>query len=321
MEFFDLATLVSIIEKYSFVRVALQFPDELLPESTSIYLELREKLPKTVMLFITADSTWGSSVDDVSAMHYDGDLIVYFGSDLSSSGSIPVIVLPKRIPYNVEDVAKGINQSIISEKIVDTTLLLVYDPSYHQGIDDLKRSITHPNIVSAALPVVADLQNWKPAVKDLQEPDGRRVIAGLLVHEIYENSEDVTVVYVGNKKEQIDNLLLQMSQCTTIISDNCGNIRVVKGSESKEFRERYGGVLKVKDAAIIGIIVGSMGLTGHLIQSLLSRLKTLIRAARKKSYTFVMGRLNEAKLSNFPEVMNSCLDHVIIFNYNNQNNK
>jgi len=63
----------------------------------------------------------------------------------------------------------------------------------------------------------------------------------------------------------------------------------------------------VKDASVIGIIVGSMGLTADSTNHLLKRLQTLIYHSGKKHYTFVMGRLNEAKLCNFPEIDVYCL--------------
>jgi hypothetical protein len=45
-----------------------------------------------------------------------------------------------------------------------------------------------------------------------------------------------------------------------------------------------------------------MGLSGEVTQAIVGRLEILIKAAKKNSYVFVMGRLNEAKLCNFPEV-------------------
>lgn len=53
-----------------------------------------------------------------------------------------------------------------------------------------------------------------------------------------------------------------------------------------------------------------------MTNDLLNRLQRLILAGGKKYYTFVMGRLNEAKLCNFPEIDVYCLisneDHSII---------
>ena len=57
----------------------------------------------------------------------------------------------------------------------------------------------------------------------------------------------------------------------------------------------------------MGIIVGSMGLNDTVTRALVCRLEKLITSASKKHYTFVMGRLNEAKLCNFPEVDIYCL--------------
>ena len=50
-----------------------------------------------------------------------------------------------------------------------------------------------------------------------------------------------------------------------------------------------------------------MGLTENDTRTILHRLQILIKMAGKKCYTFAMGRLNEAKLSNFPEIDIFCL--------------
>lgn len=56
---------------------------------------------------------------------------------------------------------------------------------------------------------------------------------------------------------------------------------------------------KAKDANIIGVLVGTLGVAGYL--HIIEQMKELIKAAGKKSYTLVMGRPNSAKLANFPE--------------------
>ncbi|CAD6263796.1 unnamed protein product [Miscanthus lutarioriparius] len=67
----------------------------------------------------------------------------------------------------------------------------------------------------------------------------------------------------------------------------------------KILRRRYYLVEKAKDANIIGILVGTLGVAGCL--HIIEQMKELIKAAGKKSYTLVMGRPNSAKLVNFPE--------------------
>lgn len=59
---------------------------------------------------------------------------------------------------------------------------------------------------------------------------------------------------------------------------------------------------KAKDAEIVGLLLGSMGLETQLTQQVLNILRRQCVAAGKKVYTFTMGKINEAKLSNFGEV-------------------
>ena len=85
-QLFNLSEVQRVVEEYNYEIIALQFPDELISYSVEVYAVLRSKLRSEVTLFIAVDSTYGSSVDDVSAMHVDSQLLVYFGDDLSSSG-------------------------------------------------------------------------------------------------------------------------------------------------------------------------------------------------------------------------------------------
>ncbi|VFQ82350.1 unnamed protein product [Cuscuta campestris] len=70
-------------------------------------------------------------------------------------------------------------------------------------------------------------------------------------------------------------------------------------SQNKILRRRYFLVEKAKDAGIVGILVGTLGVAGYL--HMIHQMKDLITRAGKKAYIFVMGRPNPAKLANFPE--------------------
>ena len=60
-------------------------------------------------------------------------------------------------------------------------------------------------------------------------------------------------------------------------------------------------VEKAKNAAIIGILVGTLGVAGYL--GVIERLRQLARDAGKKTYTMMMGKPNPQKLANFAEVL------------------
>lgn len=82
--------------------------------------------------------------------------------------------------------------------------------------------------------------------------------------------------------------------------------------------KRYAIVEKAKDADVIGILVGTLGVGWSFFSlskpnrmltdssasylPLISTLKALIASKEKKSYTVAVGKLNPAKLANFLEV-------------------
>lgn len=109
---FDLEKVCELLMKYKFTNIILEYIDEYLPYSVSIYRVIRETLNNNgcnhLSLYISADSTFGSSVDDVSALHVNGDVIVHFGSDLSGSGTIPVMIVPNRKAINIENCCNSI---------------------------------------------------------------------------------------------------------------------------------------------------------------------------------------------------------------------
>lgn len=64
--------------------------------------------------------------------------------------------------------------------------------------------------------------------------------------------------------------------------------------------KRYYYIEKTKDAKLIGILVGTLGVADYL--SIIQHLRELIIEAGKKPYVLVVGKLNPAKLANFQEI-------------------
>lgn len=305
---FDLNSVCDLIKEHGYLRVALQFPDELLGKCISIYNYIIKYIENdAVDVFIIGDSTYGSSIDDISAQHVDSDLLVYFGSDLSSSGSMPVIVVPFDMEMNCESCFQQLCLSLDhngSDRL--SSVLLLYELCYSKAIQKSSHFANMANLTIAKVPPSADLSNWDPKASKLPSTVAKNEIekvGGLLVSSELLNNPNLIVWYIGKKKEQLVSINIRMSEHMIAYFNPMENeLKISKGCECLEFRERYGGLLRVKDANIIGIIVGSMGLNSEFTQAIVSRLETLISAAKKSSYVFVMGRLNEAKLCNFPEV-------------------
>lgn len=64
--------------------------------------------------------------------------------------------------------------------------------------------------------------------------------------------------------------------------------------------KRYYAIERAKDANVVGILVGTLGVADYL--SIIEQLKETIKRAGKKSYIFAMGKLNVPKLANFLEI-------------------
>lgn len=72
------------------------------------------------------------------------------------------------------------------------------------------------------------------------------------------------------------------------------------GRSNRLLMRRYALVQKVKDADVIGILVGTLGVSSYL--HLISHLRGILNRAHKKVYTICVGKLNPAKLANFTEI-------------------
>lgn len=131
-------------------------------------------------------------------------------------------------------------------------------------------------------------------------------LGGLLIPEVFVSQNNGLIIYIGEKQRQLFCIAAYLHDNPVHCYDptlKTFDATYVDGiKDSREYRERYGGIAKVKDSKIIGILVGSMGLTGDLMKDVVKRLKLLINAAGKSYYFLVMGRINESKLCNFPDI-------------------
>ena len=69
---------------------------------------------------------------------------------------------------------------------------------------------------------------------------------------------------------------------------------------SRMLMKRYFMIQKARDADTVGIVAGTLGVSQY--RKALNQLRAVAALAGKKTYTFVMGKLNVAKMANFTEV-------------------
>lgn len=68
-------------------------------------------------------------------------------------------------------------------------------------------------------------------------------------------------------------------------------------------RKRLFLIEKLRDANVVGLVVGTLEIKGYV--EAIQRVRQLCKAASKKLYVLSIGKLNEAKLSNFASDINA----------------
>lgn len=127
--------------------------------------------------------------------------------------------------------------------------------------------------------------------------------------------KEYAIFYIGCRSETIDNVKLCLNKCAlypynpmicSVTSDRDCRVHFL--------RKRYYYIERTKDARIIGILVGTLGVSNYI--STIKRLREAITAANKKAYVIVIGKRNVAKLANFVEIeifVNvACLESTIV---------
>ncbi|XP_065866064.1 uncharacterized protein [Euphorbia lathyris] len=336
-ENYEIDRTADFIFSRNFTRVALQFPDELLKHSVRVVSKLKDKLQalressteenairKEVGLFVMADATYGSCcVDEVGASHIDADCVIHYGHTcLSPTSTVPAFFVFGKASLNISSCTKVISDySLTSSKPIVVLFGLEYAHSiphirkelmkaasvqsrpkhleFHFA--DVMSSVVNPydnKKNSDALPTSVDDGTPK---NDHAGSGSRHRIGGLILDlPTGCRLEDFLLLWVGSNNSAFSNVVLTFNSCEIVRYDADEDRLVTDLSESRRIlKRRYYLVEKAKDANVVGILVGTLGVAGYL--DVIHQMKDLVTSAGKKAYTLVMGRPNPAKLANFPE--------------------
>lgn len=308
-ELYQIQNTCDFISEHHFKKVALQFPDELLVDSVAVAAEIERNC--NAKPFILGDTSYGSCcVDEVAAEHVGADCIVHYGSAcLSPSKRLPLMYIFERRPVDLEKCT-----SAFREHYPDTQshIIILYDVNYVHAINDLLILLLpqYPNLVISELVVEGEQCYSHGQIKKQQEDtclsdqDNSHVIcqfgrqfalkSGLSI-------TDYSMFYVGQEGATLRNFMMTWNRCSFCSFDP---IKMTGRAESvsinRALMKRYYAIERAKDANVVGILVGTLGVADYL--SIIQQLKETIRAAGKKSYMFAMGKLNVPKLANFMEI-------------------
>ncbi|CAJ1081867.1 2-(3-amino-3-carboxypropyl)histidine synthase subunit 2 [Xyrichtys novacula] len=308
-ELYQIKETCDFISERQYKKVALQFPDELLVDSVAVAVEIEKNTKATA--YILGDTSYGSCcVDEVAAEHVGADCIVHYGSAcLSPSTRLPLMYVFERRVVDLEKCS-----SAFRELYQDTQshIIILYDVNYVHAMNDLHSLLSpeYTNLVVSEIVVEGEQcysHGWIKRQQDdssVSEADSGQVIcqfgrrfslkSGL-------SMKDYSVFYVGQEGRTLTNFMMTWNRCSfssfdpTTITGRTESVTI-----NRALMKRYYAIERAKDANVVGILVGTLGVADYL--TVIQQLKETIHRAGKKSYMFAMGKLNVPKLANFLEI-------------------
>ncbi|OTA94949.1 hypothetical protein M434DRAFT_70284 [Hypoxylon sp. CO27-5] len=309
-EVYEIVRTAVEIQQNGWRRIALQFPDAMLPDAPWVVGALSAELEKsqkegqeqeqktTRRLYILADTSYSACcVDEIAAEHANADGVVHYGrACLSPTSRLPVIHIFTRQKLDYDTVAESFQKEFTdkTEKVV--VMADVMFQEHVAPITELLREKGYNNVVATEI---------------VRDPTGTIPNRKLLLH----NASDREQADCNLKEYHLFHISTPPTSLLLTLSSRLASLRIYSTpsspytttSETPDpsstpgmLGRRYALVIRLATASIIGILVNTLSVKNYM--STISTLKDQIAAAGKKSYTIVVGKLNAAKLANFAEV-------------------
>ncbi|KAF1956911.1 diphthamide biosynthesis protein [Byssothecium circinans] len=324
---YEIERTVKEIKEGRWKRIALQFPDQMLVDAPKVYGQLAsglkearrdakteqdtkaqptiateqdsvEKLGGTKIieemgeeerLFILADTSYGACcVDEVAAEHVDADVVVHYGrSCLSPPSRLPVVYVFTERPLDLEPLVSTF-QETYSDK--EQKIILMADIPYGHHIRKLYDRLCEDGYTKLfATEVVHNPSSLLP----------NRTIPP----EASDSKDALQGYHLFHISDPPPSLLLTLSSRVAgthiYLTDTPSPIATL-ASTSLAVRRRYALLTALSTTSVFGILINTLSVKNYM--HILSHVQKQITAAGKKHYTFVVGKVNAAKVANFSEV-------------------
>ena len=329
--YFDIPATVAFIQRHQASRVALQFPDSLLSYSSIVSHLLTSSSAAAdshpLTCYVLADTAFSPCcVDVTAAAHISAEVVVHYGlACLSCHYRLPVHYVYGRAALDVEAVAAAVTDGGWQPED-SGGVLLFGDLEYEWAMSSLREAITRQQRLSNnhRTIVIATVQPQTQAEdsKHLEEVKADDSQAADCVHHCIDGHHftlpvsthllSFALLFLGSGASPLltdimlnyNSLPAYLLTPTASSTSAAPSYRIEAASSSASIRRtlsrRYYLTQHLLSAHIYGLLVTALSHSALL--STLSRVKRLITAANKRSYTFMMGKPNPSKLANIAEV-------------------
>ena len=321
---YEIKRTVAEIREGKWRRIALQFPDEMLPDAPRVYDALQNGLkeiragkarivedsdgaptdgladmamPSVALpeekLCILADTSYGSCcVDEIAAEHVDADVVVHYGrACLSPTARLPVIHIFTSQPLGMDPLLHAFEETYPNK---DEKVILMADVTYSCHVPLVLEALIEGGYSSVyATCIVHDPSSPLP---NRTVPESVKKDSSLLI--------DWQLFHISDPPKS---LLLTLSSRVsaihiypTLTTSSSTKAKALIASTGLALRRRYALLTSLSTVSIFGILINTLSVKNYL--HIVEHVKAQISAAGKKNYTFVVGKVNAAKVANFSEV-------------------
>jgi diphthamide biosynthesis protein 2 len=247
-------------------------------------------------LCILADTSYGACcVDEIAAEHVDAQVVVHYGrSCLSPTARLPVIYVFTTRPLVLDDVVDAFVNTY-PEK--EERVVLMADITYNSHIPALESKLKEQGYESITAPEV--IHNPESIIPN-RNLEGMITEEELKEHSLFHISDPPPALLLTLSSRVKGMHIYPTTTTTTTSSTTLHPKTALQTNTAVALRRRYALVTSLTTVPTLGILIQTLSVSHYL--SSLSHIKALISAAGKKSYTFVVGKINAAKIANFAEI-------------------
>lgn len=324
---YEISSTINEIRKHKYKKVALQFPDRLLSDAPRVAAALRAGLGRShrreanresgasfdiqelnvndeqeeeqgqnqeeVRPYILGDTSYGACcVDEIAAEHVNADVVVHYGrACLSPTARLPVIYVFVEQELDLEAAAKSFEELYPDKQ---QKVILMADVAYARHLPNLSKLLETRGYIGLYRTEVE--HNPSSLIPN------RTVPSDVITDTV--NLATWSLFHLSSPPSSLLLLLASRVSGFNIYEPNppssASAVEPSTRSTSVMMRRRYALLLRASTAPIIGILLNT--LSHKSLLPTLASIQKQIRAAGKKSYTFVVGKINPAKLANFAEI-------------------
>ncbi|KFH47345.1 Diphthamide biosynthesis protein-like protein [Hapsidospora chrysogenum ATCC 11550] len=285
---YEIPRTVSELRAGGWKRIALQFPDDMLPDAPRVSGALGAEVTGA-KLFVLADTSYSACcVDEVAAEHADAEVVVHYGrACLSPTSRLPVIYV-----YTSRGLDLGSAVERFESEFADkqAKVIIMADLMYQQHVQGLVAELQGKGYADVLMTEV--VRDPAGLIPNRRIPDAPEVDEEAL--------KDYSLFHISDPPSSVLLALHSRFASLHVLSPDTSSVDNPTMRTAGLLRRRFARVLSLASAGVVGILVNTLSVANSLAS--VDKLRRACDAAGKKSYTVVVGRLNPAKLANFAEV-------------------